>query len=92
MFVSARVPSTLTPLRDLLADRVRGRLRRVRVHLPVADGKTLAALYREGEVLSRTQVDGAVEVVARVPASLAGRLSTTRGVRVAAVGNALDPG
>ena len=92
VFVSARVPATLTPLRDLLADRVRGRLRRVRVHLPVADGKTLAALYREGEVLSRTQIDGAVEVVARVPASLAGRLSTTRGVRVAAVGNALDPG
>ena len=92
VFVSARVSSTLTPLRDLLADRVRGRLRRVRVHLPVADGKTLAALYREGEVLSRTQVDGTVEVVARVPASLAGRLSTTRGVRVAAVGNALDPG
>ena len=81
-FVSARVPATLTPLRHLLADRVRGRLRQVRVELPVTDGKTLAALYREGEVLSRTQVDGTVEVVARVPASLAGRLAGAGGVRV----------
>lgn len=82
VFVSARVPSTLTPLRHLLADRVRSRLLHVRVELPVTDGKTLAALYREGEVLSRTQVDGTVEVVARLPASLAGRLASAGGVRV----------
>ena len=93
VFVSARVPATLTPLRHLLADRVRGRLCQVRVELPVTDGKTLAALYREGEVLSRTQVDGAVKVVARVPASLAGRLASAGGVRVTeGVGETPNPG
>lgn len=93
VFVSARVPATLTPLRHLLADRVRGRLLHVRVELPVTDGKTLAVLYREGEVLSRTQVDGTVEVVARVPASLAGRLASAGGVRVTnGVGETANPG
>lgn len=93
VFVSAGVPATLTPLRHLLADRVRGRLLHVRVELPVTDGKTLAVLYREGEVLSRTQVDGTVEVVARVPASLAGRLASAGGVRVTdGVGEVASPG
>jgi hypothetical protein len=38
------------------------------------DGKLLAALHREAEVLSEAQVDGVVEVTARVQARLLGRL------------------
>jgi len=83
VFVSARVPATLLPLRRLLADRIRGQMERVRVEIPVWDGRTIAALYRHGEVLARTQEGRTLKVVARAPASLAGKLSRIQHVRVA---------
>jgi len=45
-----------------------------RIHVPVEDGKLLAALYRDSEVLHESQVDGVVEVTARVDAWLLGKL------------------
>lgn len=45
-----------------------------RVHVPLGDGKLLAALHRDAEVLEETQVDGVVQVTARVQAWLLGRL------------------
>ena len=45
-----------------------------RIHVPVADGKLIAALHRDSEVMSETQVDGVVEVTARVEARLLGKL------------------
>ncbi|HYL54098.1 MAG TPA: GTPase HflX [Gemmatimonadales bacterium] len=45
-----------------------------RVHVPLGDGKLLAALHRDAEVLTETQVDGVVQVTARVQAWLLGRL------------------
>ena len=45
-----------------------------RIRVPVGDGKLLAALHRDSEVLGETQVDGVVEVTARVQAWLLGRL------------------
>ena len=42
--------------------------------MPVEDGKLLAALYRDSEVLHESQVDGVVEVTARVDAWLLGKL------------------
>jgi hypothetical protein len=42
--------------------------------VPLDDGKLLAALHRESEVLNEAQVDGVVEVTARVQAWLLGRL------------------
>ena len=86
VFVSARVPTTLVPLRHLLTDRIRGRMRRIRVEVPSADGRTLATLHREGEVLSQEQEGATVRVVARVPASLTGRLGRAAGVRVSRAG------
>ena len=91
VFVSARVPTTLVPLRHLLADRIRGRMRRIRVEVPSADGRTLATLYREGEVLSQEQEGATVRVVARVPASLTGRLGRAAGVRVSRAGQIGGP-
>ena len=38
----------------------------VTVKVPVGDGAALAALYRQGEVISRAQVDGHFEVVVRL--------------------------
>jgi 50S ribosomal subunit-associated GTPase HflX len=45
-----------------------------RIRVPVGDGKLLAALHRESEVLGETQVDGVVEITARVQAWMLGKL------------------
>ncbi len=45
-----------------------------RIQVPVADGKLIAALHRDSEVMSEVQVDGVVEVTARVEARLLGKL------------------
>jgi GTP-binding protein HflX len=45
-----------------------------RVRVPVSDGRLLAELHREAEVLGQTQSDGVVVVTARVEARMLGRL------------------
>ena len=45
-----------------------------RVRVPLADGRLLAELHREAEVLGLVQTNGVVEVTARIEARLLGRL------------------
>jgi GTPase len=45
-----------------------------RIRVPLADGKLLAALHRDAEVMGEVQADGVVEVTARVEAWLLGKL------------------
>ena len=45
-----------------------------RVRVPLDQGKVLAAVHREGEVMSELEEDGVVVVTARVEAALLGRL------------------
>jgi GTP-binding protein HflX len=45
-----------------------------RIHVPLADGRLLAELHRDAEVLSQHQEDGVVIVQARVEARTLGRL------------------
>jgi GTP-binding protein HflX len=45
-----------------------------RILVPLADGKLLAALHRDAEVMGEIQADGVVEVTARVEAWLLGKL------------------
>ncbi len=45
-----------------------------KVRVPLGDGKLLAALHRDAEVMGQEHVDGVVVVTARVQASLLGRL------------------
>jgi len=45
-----------------------------RMRVPLADGRLLAELHREAEVLQETHCDGVVEVTARVEARMIGRL------------------
>ena len=45
-----------------------------RIRVPLEDGRLLAALHRESEVLREVQMDGVVEVTARVQAWLLGKL------------------
>ena len=42
--------------------------------MPLGEGKLLAALHRDAEVMAEVQVDGVVEVTARVEAWLLGKL------------------
>jgi GTP-binding protein HflX len=46
----------------------------VSIHVPVTEGKLLAALHRDAEVMNQVQVDGIVHVTARVEARLLGQL------------------
>ena len=82
LFTSALKPSTLEPLRSELRERLLARMRRVSVELPAGEGKALAALYEEGEVLSRSQEGHTVTVVAKASPALIGRLRSRGGVRV----------
>lgn len=45
-----------------------------RVRVPLGNGKLLAALHRDSEVMAETPLDGVVEVTARVEAWLLGKL------------------
>jgi GTP-binding protein HflX len=74
VFVSALHAESLEALRDTLRARTRARLTQVEVRLPAADGDILAALYREGEVLDRTDENGTILVTVRLPPAVVGRL------------------
>ena len=82
LFTSALTPSTLEPLRTELHDRIRARMRKVSVEMPAGEGKALATLYEEGEVLSSSQEGTTVTVVAKAPPALIGRLRARSGIRV----------
>lgn len=82
VFVSALKPETLDALRDTLLTRVRGRLAQVVLTIPVADGEAIAAVYREGEVMERSDESLNVRLTARVPAELLGRLTGRKDVTV----------
>jgi GTPase len=74
VFVSATVPGGLEPLRVAVAEWTRTQRPLIRVDLPSGDGKLLAELHREAEVVAvRTEGDHVV-VDARLDAALAGRL------------------
>ncbi len=82
VFLSAHRPESLVRLTDALKARVRARFRILRMSIPAEDGETLAALYREGEVLESAQEGARVRVEARVPEALLGRLSRRDGIEI----------
>lgn len=82
VFLSAHKKETLPRLTDALKARIRAGLRRVRILVPVSDGETLAALYREGDVLNRRENGSTVEMDVRLPVPQAGRLLRKEGVRM----------
>lgn len=86
LLASALKPSTLEPLRSELRDRIRARMPKVTVEMPASEGKALAALYDEGEVLSSSQEGHTLTVVAKAPPALIGRLRARGGVRVTDLG------
>jgi GTP-binding protein HflX len=64
--VSTMRTSGLAPLKAALREMERAGRPTVRVRLPISDGARLAALYRDGEVLSRQEDGAALDVVVRL--------------------------
>jgi len=82
VFVSAHEPETLKTLTDTLKARIRSQMKELRLHLPASAGDLLAALYREGEVISREDNGITIEITARVPQALVGKIRQWSGIRV----------
>ena len=82
VLASAIEPGGLDELRDRLRRELWAQRPEVHVRIPAADGETLAAVYREGEVLSREQHDTTIDVYARMSRPALGRLKQRPGVEV----------
>ncbi len=80
--LTSTVPTSRIPHRGAGVEGLRDALRTsaqalrpiARIRVPLADGKLLAALHRDSEVMAESQADGVVEVTARVEAWLLGKL------------------
>ncbi len=82
VFCSAHEDSGLSEVRQALRVALRAQRPEVRLRIPMIDGETLAAVYREGEVLRREESDSKIDLLARLPRSVLGRLRQRQGVEV----------
>jgi GTP-binding protein HflX len=71
-----RVPTSggVDDLRSALRTSAQALRPIARIHVPVGDGKLLAELHRDAEVMEQAQTDGVVVVTARVEARMLGKL------------------
>jgi GTPase len=67
-------PEGVEELRAVLRTSAQALRPVAQIRVPVGDGKLLASLHRESEVLAEAHVDGVVQVTARVEAWLLGKL------------------
>ena len=74
VFVSAEAPGGLDPLRRALQSAVRANRPVAEIRLSHSDGKLLAEIHRDGEVIDQRTVGEQLVVRARVNDRLAGRL------------------
>lgn len=74
VWVSALTDGGLEPLVESIRARVRSRFPRVQLFLNPGDGETLSTLHREGEVISVKEDGSRLQVTARIPGPLLGRL------------------
>ena len=68
------VPTGVAALRDALRASAQALRPVAQIRVPIGDGKLLAGLHRDAEVLDQVQTDGVVVVTARIEARLLGRL------------------
>jgi GTP-binding protein HflX len=78
--VSAATGEGCAELLALVDDRLDGNSRPVRLDVPLADGKTLAWIYRHGEVLGRRDDEREAHLSVRLSAADLGRLKHQRRV------------
>ena len=74
VFVSAIKAGGLEPLRAALLDRAHEQRPVMEFRIPASDGRTLAELHREGEVVEQRSEEAELVVRARVSPALAGKL------------------
>jgi len=76
MFVSTAEEGGLEPLRRELLRRVREEKSVLELRIPASDGKTLAELYRSGDVLEQRVEGDEIVVSARLSREVAGRIAS----------------
>ncbi|HEX7048723.1 MAG TPA: GTPase HflX [Longimicrobiales bacterium] len=81
-FASTIEPDGLAELRSRLREELRARRPEVHLRIPIVDGQTLAAVYREGEVLERIEGATSIDVIVRLPLAALGRLQQRPGVHI----------
>ena len=74
VFVSTVTDGGLDPLRRALLARARTRRPLTEIRLPLSDGKLLAEIHREAEVLEQRHEGGELVLVARLDDALLGKL------------------
>jgi GTP-binding protein HflX len=74
VFVSTVTDEGLDPLRRALVSAMRGKRPVVQIKLSPSDGRTLAEIHRDGEVIEQRMVGDDLVIDARVDDALAGRL------------------
>jgi GTP-binding protein HflX len=84
VFLSAHRSDSLVMVKDAMKARLRAGLKHLVISIPAGDGETVAALYREGEVMGQKPNGSRIEVEARIPESLKGRLEQMPGIEVLA--------
>jgi GTP-binding protein HflX len=73
--IAARTGAGVDRLLEVLGDRLRALAAVVELLVPYDRGDVIAAIHREGEVVSQAQTDAGLRVRARLDAAAAGRLS-----------------
>jgi GTP-binding protein HflX len=82
VFASAVEEGGLDELRGRILEEIRNQRPEVEILIPAADGETLAAAYREGEVLRREEGEMTISLLVRLPRPALGRISRRPGVEV----------
>jgi GTPase len=81
-FTSTMERNGMDELVDLLEQQVRRQRPEVLILIPAADGESLATVYREGEVVRREEHGTTIELTARLPQPILGRLKQRAGVTI----------
>jgi GTPase len=82
IYTSAREARGLDPLRAALLGELHELRPEVHLVIPASDGEALASVYRDGEVVSREDREGSIDVIVRLPLTALGRWQRRAGVEV----------
>lgn len=85
VFVSAHQPDTLDELKEALVERLRSLLTEVKMVVPARAGDVVAALHREGEVMTQETRGNMLDITARIPLRLLGQLRGRKNVEITEV-------
>jgi GTP-binding protein HflX len=85
VFVSTVTDEGLDPLRRALATAIRARRPLTRIRMSPADGRTLAEIHRDGEVIEQRMEGEELLIDARIDEALAGRIRKTGAVVTSAL-------